>query len=155
MKRSLDPAVLTLTVLLAARAHAVSKERVIYDIQPANEYPSSGLVSDVAGNLYGAAYGANGYGSIYKLSPPTEKGKKWTETTIFTFNGTDGALPQGSLILDNQGNIYGATFDGGTGNCTFTIPGCGVVFEQLPGRLRNRVCAERHERDSDPPIHGE
>jgi hypothetical protein len=125
-------AVLTLSIFLTTLVHAASKERVIYDLQPANQYASGGLVSDEAGNLYGAADGTNGYGSIYKLSPPVEEGGKWTETTIYTFNGTDGAQPEATLILDKQGNLYGTTFDGGTGTCTFTIPGCGVVFELSP-----------------------
>jgi uncharacterized repeat protein (TIGR03803 family) len=122
-------AALALAALFAAGSvAAASTEKVLYNLQPENQLPSSGLVSDPAGNLYGA----NGYGNIYELSPPATIGGAWTENTIFTFDGTDGAIPQASLILDSKGNLYGATSEGGTGNCSFTEPGCGVVFELSP-----------------------
>jgi hypothetical protein len=125
--------VLPLTLLFAVCAYASSSsEQVIYSFQPANQYPPTELVSDQAGNLYGPAYSPTGVGNIYKLSPPAHKGGRWTKTTIFNFNGTNGALPQTSLIMDAKGNLYGVTFDGGTGNCNFTIPGCGIVFQLSP-----------------------
>jgi len=49
--------------------------------------------------------------------------------TLYTFTGqADGFLPNGPLLLDNQGNLYGNTEFGG--NLTCTAPyGCGVVFK--------------------------
>jgi hypothetical protein len=137
---SLMFATLVVTLAFAAQALAASKP-VVYDFQPSNQYPPTGLVSDQAGNLYGSAYSSTGVGNIYKVSPPAHEGGKWTKTTIFTFNGTNGALPQASLTADSKGNLYGATFDGGTGNCNFNIPGCGVVFELSPP-LRGRTWTE-------------
>jgi len=40
--------------------------------------------------------------------------------------GTDGLSPSASLILDSAGNLYGATYSGGTYNS-------GIVFELTPG----------------------
>src|ERR1019366_4934506 len=49
------------------------------------------------------------------------------EKVLHTFNpsGTDGAYPYASLIIDAAGNLYGATFEGGTYDL-------GTVFELTP-----------------------
>ena len=36
-------------------------------------------------------------------------------TGTFSFTGTDGQNPNGGLILDSAGNVYGTTYDGGSG----------------------------------------
>jgi uncharacterized repeat protein (TIGR03803 family) len=99
--------------------------------------PSAGLVFDSQGNLYGATGGGGqgcgvgvGCGLVFEMSPGTTK---WTETTVFAFNDTDGALPGASLIFDSQGDLYGTTFYGGSGSCSNDgITGCGTVFEITP-----------------------
>ncbi len=83
------------------------------------------LTLDSAGNLYGTTYcdGAYGYGSIFELSP---SGGSYTYKDVHDFtNGNDGSYPNGGLVLDAQGNLYGTTFGGGT-------EGGGVVFELTP-----------------------
>lgn len=45
---------------------------------------------------------------------------------VFT-DGKDGGLPGFNLALDNNGNLYGVTYQGGTG--TTCNGGCGTVFE--------------------------
>ena len=40
--------------------------------------------------------------------------------------GNDGESPRRTVILDANGNLYGTTVGGGTGNCE---EGCGVVWE--------------------------
>jgi len=87
-------------------------------------FPTSGLVRDAEGNLYGttyygglvnASYCSIGCGTVFKLS------STGTKTTLYSFTGNaDGGSPQGSLLLDAQGNLYGATVGGGTFG-----PGCG------------------------------
>jgi len=72
--------------------------------------PQGGLIADAAGNLYGTAFGGgigNGYGAIFKLTPTG------TETVLHAFNGVDGAGPDGRLIADAAGNLYGTTTYGG------------------------------------------
>jgi uncharacterized repeat protein (TIGR03803 family) len=101
--------------------------------------PAGSLVLDESGNLYGAtSYGGNtsecitesfpaGCGVIFKI------GTNGDETVLYTFTGgTDGAEPNGSLLLDASGNLYGTAFAGGNAQCNNELdsyPGCGVVFE--------------------------
>ncbi|HXM60692.1 MAG TPA: choice-of-anchor tandem repeat GloVer-containing protein [Terriglobales bacterium] len=87
--------------------------------------PYSALIFDAAGNLYGTASGGGkfGEGTVFKLSPA--KGGAWTPTTLFNFNGADGAGPRGSVVFDAAGNLYGTTVGGGE-------PGFGTVFKLSP-----------------------
>ncbi len=89
--------------------------------------PAAGLTKDEAGNLYGATIsgGANDSGVVFELSPPPVGQTAWTETVLHSFNGADGEAPEGSLILDGVGNLYGVTGDGGS-------RGDGIVFELSP-----------------------
>ncbi|WP_027573953.1 S-layer family protein [Bradyrhizobium sp. WSM1743] len=76
--------------------------------------PTSTLTMDSAGNLFTAtAGGAAGYGSVIEL---VRSGGSFTGTTIATFNGTNGNGPQGKLIGDASGNLFGVTAAGGNSN---------------------------------------
>jgi uncharacterized repeat protein (TIGR03803 family) len=74
------------------------------------------VVFDGAGNLYGtfSQNGPSGFGAIYKLA---RSGSGWTESTVhaFTYHGNDGAAPQGGLILNASGDLYGTTVHDTTG----------------------------------------
>ncbi len=59
------------------------------------------------GNLYGLT-AFPGY--LFKLS---SSGGIWTYTQLFDFSGTDAFWPEGRVVLDNEGNIYGVTNQGG------------------------------------------
>jgi uncharacterized repeat protein (TIGR03803 family) len=53
---------------------------------------------------------------------------------LYTFHGSDGALPQTQLTLDSSGNIHGTTSGGGSNPCPGS--GCGTVFVISPkGKL--------------------
>jgi uncharacterized repeat protein (TIGR03803 family) len=87
--------------------------------------PPAGVSLDAHGNLYGTSSfgGANGVGVVYEISP-SDSG--WTQTILYTFQGTtDGQNPVGGVVLDNDGNLYGGTFDGG-------VNGGGTVYELSP-----------------------
>ena len=80
------------------------------------ELPYSSVVFDTAGNLYGTTFagGAQGYGTIYQLTP---SGAGWAENTLYSFqSATDGGSPFGGVVVDPAGNLYGATNSGGPGN---------------------------------------
>jgi uncharacterized repeat protein (TIGR03803 family) len=76
--------------------------------------PWGGMIFDAAGNLYGTttAGGANGWGTVFELSPSS--GGRWTETVLHSFNGYDGQAPYATLTFDSAGNLYGTTSLGGT-----------------------------------------
>lgn len=112
--------------------------------------PFGGLVIDSAGNLYGTTgYGGTGNcvllgimmgcGTVFELSPPSHKGGAWTETILYSFpNAKKGYLPNGDLVFDSAGNLYGATmFGGGRGtNCNVLYQYCGAIFELSPPKKK-------------------
>jgi uncharacterized repeat protein (TIGR03803 family) len=106
---------------------------------PDGSTPTSGVVRDSNGLLYGATYsgGAHNSGAVFKLIPPARAGGgasgAWTESVLYSFTGgNDGALPDmlgGGLSFDSAGNLYGTTLLGGTASCQSNYNVCGTVFE--------------------------
>jgi uncharacterized repeat protein (TIGR03803 family) len=101
------------------------KESVLYSFKgmPDGQSPDH-LILASDGTLYGDTIegGTLGYGTIFKLDPT---GK---EIVLYSFSGkADGALPRGSLVMDNDGNLFGTTLEGGDPTCS-----CGVVFKLSP-----------------------
>ncbi len=102
------------------------------------------LTFDADGNIYGATYYGGGYGScnapyyqycgaIYELSPPETKGGEWTEKVLYSFkSGQDGAGPNGGLVFDTKGALYGTTFMGGYNCPHHSDEGCGTAFKLTP-----------------------
>jgi uncharacterized repeat protein (TIGR03803 family) len=73
--------------------------------------PLSGVVLDQTGNLYGTTFaggeGSCNCGTVYEL---THSGSGWTESLLYSFTGgSDGDTPDGGLIFDPSGNLYGTT----------------------------------------------
>jgi uncharacterized repeat protein (TIGR03803 family) len=100
--------------------------------------PYASLVFDASGNLYGTAQqgGTYGGGTAFELSPGANG--TWTDKVIHSFNnnGKDGWNPYWvTPVFDKAGNLYGATYYGGTStSCPGNpIQGCGTVFELIPG----------------------
>jgi len=105
-------------------------EKVLYSFMGGADgsHPTAGVVRDAAGNFYGTtAYGGTGLarcahppagcGVVYRVDPSGQ------ETLLHTFTAeSDGAEPDGGVILDAQGNLYGTTYSGGNG-------GYGTVFK--------------------------
>ncbi len=109
-------------------------ETVIYSFKGRADgaNPSSYVIFDSAGNLYGTTYygGSKGNGVVFELSPV---GKKWKETVLYRFAGTDGANPANGLIFDTAGNLYGTTLNGPSGDpIVFELsPSAGLWTEQV------------------------
>jgi uncharacterized repeat protein (TIGR03803 family) len=102
---------------LTPNQHGGWNETVIYGfLDGSNGFgPSGGLVSDKQGNLYGTTavggIGSScpvGCGVVYKLTPGV--GGTWKYTVLHKFNGNDGSLPVGPLVIDDKGNLYGTAF---------------------------------------------
>lgn len=92
--------------------------------------PVANLVADPSYNLYGVTSSGGGAnaGTVYELSPPTTLDGAWTETQLYSFTGVnDGAAPQGRLVLDGSGNLYGTTLLGVNGAANSSR-----VFELTP-----------------------
>jgi uncharacterized repeat protein (TIGR03803 family) len=87
--------------------------------------PLAGLVMDANGNLYGttSAGGTSQNGTVFELAAGSA-----TITTLAFLNGTEGAHPDGGLVVDGSGNLYGTTHDGGAGYGTvFELPGVALA----------------------------
>ena len=85
-------------------------------------HPDGGLIRDNAGNLYGTTLGG---GSVYKAGTIYKLDAAGNETILYTFTGPDGDSPWSSLVMDKNGNLFGATAFGGANND-------GAVFELTP-----------------------
>ncbi|WP_158942907.1 choice-of-anchor tandem repeat GloVer-containing protein [Granulicella sp. S190] len=89
---------------------------------PSIYFPSSGLVRDAQGNLYGETAGNDGspYGSVYRIDPTGNI------NVLHSFTESE-FLPRGGLTQDAEGNLYGVT----NGYCNPGV-GCGEVFRINP-----------------------
>lgn len=97
--------------------------------------PSSGVAMDASGNLYGTGRvgGLNRAGGVWEITPVSSEpggvcpagsnqtaGSNWCETVLYSFQGPsagDGANPEGSVVVDSKGNLYGAAYSGGANYC--------------------------------------
>jgi uncharacterized repeat protein (TIGR03803 family) len=110
-------------------------ETVLYSFQGGSDgaAPNSPLIFDQAGNLYGTTFGGGAYqqGTVFKLSPNGSGG--WTESILYSFGAytSDGLQPDGGLIFDQSGNLYGTTSGGGPNICS-RYSNCGTVFQLSP-----------------------
>jgi uncharacterized repeat protein (TIGR03803 family) len=86
-------------------------------------YPSGALIQASDGSLYGTTSqgGASNAGTVFNV---TADG---TLSTVYAFTGaTDGGYPAAGVALGTDGNMYGATLQGGDG-------GAGTLFQLAPG----------------------
>ena len=84
---------------------------------PSLVWSSSGL--EASGNIYGTASGggASGLGTVFKLDT---SGNNYS--VLQSSSNSDGTTPEGRVVLDGAGNIYGTTYGGGASER-------GVVFK--------------------------
>jgi uncharacterized repeat protein (TIGR03803 family) len=90
--------------------------------------PNGGLSADQDGALYGTTSGGwkSFYGTLFRLTPPAPGEKRWKLATIHSFEGdVDGVEPIGTLIIGEDGTLYGTTRQGG-------IADGGTAFKLAP-----------------------
>ena len=93
---------------------------VLYNFDGTNgEYPYGSLIELSPGKFYGMTEygGLLGYGVIFEYDDSTS-----TYTVQYSFDGTNGGYPIGSLIQASNGKLYGVAGYGG-------LQGYGVIFE--------------------------
>ena len=103
------------------RVDKAGRETVLHAFAggPDGAIPSSGLIRDANGNLYGTTRsgGAYSYGTVFEVE------QSGAETVLYSFtDGADGAAPAGNLVFDAEGNLYGTATGGGSDNA-------GTVFK--------------------------
>jgi len=101
-------------------------QSVIWDFEESSgNSPYGGITFDASGNIFGVTTvgGSADLGTFYEM---TESAGSWTHTVLYNFTGqSDGAAPDGNLLEDAEGNLYGTAAAGGSG-------GGGTVFEFSP-----------------------
>ena len=106
-------------------------ETILHSFQNADDgaTPYAGLISDAAGNLYGAATdgGTNGGGTVFELSPSNGS---WNFSVLTSLPGWGVSGTFRDLMLDTSGNIYGATHCDGANDA-------GTIYELTPAGSGN------------------
>ena len=90
---------------------------------------SGGLTIDSGGNIYGVTRngGNKQNGSVFRIDATGS-----TFNTLVSFNGNNGSTPNGNLIVDGSGTIYGTTMFGGSN-------GSGTIFKITPSGTSNTL----------------
>ena len=120
----LRPAVVVVSSTLVSTMALAQTESIVYSFNGVSggANPTSQLIADKAGNLYGTTLGPSD-GTVFELIRLT--GGQVEEVTLHSFSGSDGSGPLGGLVMDSKGNLYGTTYEGGN-------YGSGVVYELQP-----------------------
>ncbi len=100
--------------------------------------PSARVSIGPNGILYGTTSSGGGWngGTVFSLRPPAAACKtalcSWNESVLYRFsNSLDGLSPgYGDVVFDQAGNLYGTTYQGGSGPCGGGP--CGVVYKLTP-----------------------
>ena len=99
-------------------------ETILYSFGVHDGHVPNGVISDKAGNLYGANFngGHYGYGAVFELGTSSK------ESLIFNFGGSglNGQQPRSGLTFDTAANLYGTTQYGGG------VHGAGTVYKLVP-----------------------
>jgi len=122
---------------------------------------SNGVPYDGVSPLFGVTGGGGtaNAGVVFEL---TNNGGQWTEKVLYDFcsqggdSCTDGKYGSGGLVMDQAGNLFGATVAGGGDD--FEMMGAGIVFELslVAGTWTQTVlhhfCAETSCADGARPV---
>jgi uncharacterized repeat protein (TIGR03803 family) len=114
-------------------------------------YPLGTLIQAADGNLYGTtSYGGAGHacqvpypgcGTVFTITP------SGTLSTLYSFDKSDGAVPQATLVQATNGDFYGTTYGGGAS-------GYGTVFQITPSGVLTTLynfCSQSNCTDGSGP----
>jgi uncharacterized repeat protein (TIGR03803 family) len=106
--------------------------------------PDGQLFMESSGNLYGttADGGANGDGTVFEVAKYSG-----TATILASFNGTDGTAPQGGVIMDSVGDLFGAATGGGANRD-------GAIYELPANSSSITLLASFNGSDGSSPYFG-
>jgi len=134
----------TIFELSPPRATAKSNvwtEKILYNFEGVDTgdggNPNGGLLFGKNGVIYGTTSiggydcphnSGQGCGTLFSLSPPENDNSLWVESILHDFGyREDGGGPNGDLVFDSNGNLYGSTLGGGAGRIH-----SGIVFRFSP-----------------------
>ncbi|MGH9498787.1 MAG: choice-of-anchor tandem repeat GloVer-containing protein [Terriglobales bacterium] len=99
----------------------------IHDGRPDGAQCYGTLVFDQAGTLWGTSTVGGTHGDLGTVFRFTQNQHGWAEMNAHGFGEPgDGAYPYSGLAVNAAGNLFGTTYQGGTG-------GVGIVYEIIPG----------------------
>jgi uncharacterized repeat protein (TIGR03803 family) len=132
-------------------------EKVLYNFaaQPdstGGSFPSGALTFDSQGNVYGVTTngGTCGAGTVFELSPGMDG--SWVQKVLHNFNcvfiptAPDGMSPEGGVIFDAAGNLYGTASLGGVGE----FGSVGAVYKLTPAASGTWTETMLHEFGATP-----
>jgi len=135
-------------------------ETVLYSFQSGTDGagPRGNLTLDKTGNLYGTTWEAGqnvtcpNCGTVFELVRPSTPGGNWTERVLHRFTGdfgggVDGASPNGGMIFDDNGILYGTSYGGGAQSS-------GTVFQLSPPSVEGGDWTESVVHSFDQPTNG-
>jgi uncharacterized repeat protein (TIGR03803 family) len=150
-KRTLATAFLTAGVTFAGGAAHAAKFKVLVSFaHKLGSNPMAPVLIDQTGNLYTTAsqLGPRGGGTVVELSPKPGGGYKTKAIFRFDGQGARGGQPNGPLIIDTQGNLYG-TAD----NLVFELSP--VTGQKAWGeKILHQFCSQQNCTDGNGPTGG-
>jgi len=140
------------------KVDAAGHETVLHNFTgpPDGASPAAGLVEDASGNFFFGTTESGGiapgetYGTVFRVDATGH------ETVLYSFNLTDGGQPQGGLVRDSSGNLYGTTIEGGGNGTVFKVNPAGeaTVLHNFLGTGDGAAPTGRLVRDSAGNLYG-
>jgi uncharacterized repeat protein (TIGR03803 family) len=120
-----DPFGCGMIVALVPRADRGARVRYLYDFVGPDDgaRPSTGVIFDEAGNLYGTAssWGPGLNGVVFQLKPGLPR---WQYNVVHAFDGKNGGAPASTPVFDRDGSLYGTALVSSRGG--------GLIYQLSP-----------------------
>jgi uncharacterized repeat protein (TIGR03803 family) len=116
---------------------------ILHTFDDTSFQPFSGLTADTFGNMFGTTNaGTTNGGEVYEIASGTN-----TFSVVTQLGTAPGAPanPEGPLLLNSAGDIFGSTYNGGNSNC-------GTVFEIAAGSHSLSWIASLDGTDGQTPM---